>query len=65
MWEIIVLGQVPGTGLRVSFEFWLILIAAVAVIISYVRMRRQVRRLYLLTLLSLTLRLRTPRRVSA
>lgn len=31
MWDFIVLGQIPGTQIRVSFDIWLIIVTVLAV----------------------------------
>lgn len=40
MWDIIVLGQVPGTQIQVSFGFWLVFVAALALSIITVSLLR-------------------------
>lgn len=34
MWDYIVLGQIPGTSVQVTFEMWLIIISAFVAVIS-------------------------------
>lgn len=61
MWDYIVLGQVPGTGFQVSFETWLTGVTGLVAVYAYVRYRKRLRRLALLTWISLSIRLRQPR----
>ena len=58
MWEYIVLGEVPGTSVQVSFETWLLAVAclvAVSIIIWEIR-RKKLRSFLLLRLTLLTLK---------
>lgn len=61
MWEAIVLGQVPGTTLQVSFETWLAGMTVLGLIVAVFRVRRHLRRMAYLTWISLSLRLSHPR----
>ncbi len=40
MWDFIVLGQIPGTQIQVSFSFWLVFVVALALSVTSVSLLR-------------------------
>ncbi len=44
MWDMIVLGNIPGTGIYVTFETWLYIVGFAAAIILLICLLRSIRR---------------------